>query len=77
MQPKTKPGLRRRPLRGERPRRQGLVGEVYFNQLVELARAALPYSRPMADWEKRHADEFFWSQFTTDSSPPQYGPPAQ
>jgi len=31
--------------------------------LRTLARIALPDSRPMQDWEKEDADEFFWSQF--------------
>jgi len=28
-----------------------------------LAPIAMPDSRPMQDWEKEDADEFFWSQF--------------
>jgi len=32
--------------------------------LMALARALLPESRAMADWERKDADEFFWSQFT-------------
>ena len=31
--------------------------------LVALAGAMVPGSRPLADWERRDADEFFWSQF--------------
>lgn len=31
--------------------------------LMMLANALLPESRAMADWERRDADEFFWSQF--------------
>jgi hypothetical protein len=32
--------------------------------LRALARVALPKSRPMEDWERKAADDFFWSQFT-------------
>lgn len=31
--------------------------------LMALAEALFPGSRPMADWERKDADEFFWSQF--------------
>ena len=31
--------------------------------LISLARAVIPDSRPMSDWERNAADEFFWSQF--------------
>ncbi len=31
--------------------------------LMALAGALLPESRPLADWERKDADEFFWSQF--------------
>ncbi len=31
--------------------------------LMALAQALLPESRSMADWERKDADEFFWSQF--------------
>ena len=31
--------------------------------LLALARLALPDSRPMSDRERKHADDFFWSQF--------------
>lgn len=32
--------------------------------LRALARLALPNSRPMEDWERKAADDFFWSQFS-------------
>jgi hypothetical protein len=32
--------------------------------LQVLARIALPQSRPLENWEKKAADEFFWSQFS-------------
>jgi hypothetical protein len=31
--------------------------------MIAIAKAALPDSRPLADWERKDADEFFWSQF--------------
>jgi hypothetical protein len=31
--------------------------------LRALARLALPESRPMEAWERKHADDFFWSHF--------------
>jgi len=31
--------------------------------LIALAEALLPESRSLADWERKDADEFFWSQF--------------
>lgn len=31
--------------------------------LIALANALLPESRPMTDWERKDAEEFFWSQF--------------
>ena len=30
---------------------------------IAFARAAIPDARPMLDWERQDADEFFWSQF--------------
>jgi hypothetical protein len=30
---------------------------------VGLAKAALPDSRPLEDWERQAADDFFWSHF--------------
>ena len=30
---------------------------------IAFARAAIPEARPMLDWERQDADEFFWSQF--------------
>ena len=32
--------------------------------LRALAQMALPDSRPLEDWEKKAADDFFWSQFS-------------
>ena len=32
--------------------------------LRALAQIALPDSRPLEDWEKKAADDFFWSQFS-------------
>ena len=29
-----------------------------------FAQLVIPNSRPMEQWEKQHADEFFWSQFS-------------
>jgi hypothetical protein len=30
---------------------------------IAFAKAAIPDARPMLDWERQDADEFFWSQF--------------
>ncbi len=30
---------------------------------IAFAKAANPGARPMQDWERQDADEFFWSQF--------------
>ncbi|MEW6157037.1 MAG: hypothetical protein AB1813_06365 [Verrucomicrobiota bacterium] len=30
---------------------------------IAFANRAIPDARPMLDWERRDADEFFWSQF--------------
>lgn len=30
---------------------------------ISFAKAAIPDARPMLDWERQDADEFFWSQF--------------
>lgn len=32
--------------------------------LRALAQAVLPNSRPLEDWERKAADDFFWAQFS-------------
>ena len=76
MKTTAKRGLQRQRMGGGRPQRPESGGDIPFSKLLELGRAALPKSRPMADWEKRAADEFFWSQFTADASSQPHGPPA-
>jgi hypothetical protein len=31
---------------------------------IELSRSVLPNARPMENWERLDADDFFWQQFS-------------
>ncbi len=41
----------------------GSTGAVSALSLMALAESVLADSRALSDWERRDADEFFWSQF--------------
>lgn len=39
------------------------IGAVSALSLIAVAESVFSEARPLADWERKDADEFFWSKF--------------